>query len=56
MGMPPKIFFTELWNNTAISIQQIEAIEDDILALIIRTYDIDVSEDYLRCHEFFTYS
>jgi len=56
MGMPPKTFSSQsFWNNTAISIRQIEAIEDDILALIIAKYDIDVSEIIYDATNFFTY-
>lgn len=56
MGMPPKTFSSQsFWNNTALSIRQIEAIEDDILALIIREYDIDVSEIIYDATNFFTF-
>jgi transposase len=56
MGMPAKTFSSQnFWNNMGISTQQIQAIEDDILARIIGTYDIDVSEVIYDATNFFTY-
>jgi hypothetical protein len=56
MGLPPKTFSSQsFWSNTAVSLRQMEAMEDDILALIVAKYDIDVSEVVYDATNFFTY-
>ncbi len=56
MGLPPKTFSSQsFWSNTAVSLRQMEAMEDDILALIVAKYDIDVGEVVYDATNFFTY-
>lgn len=55
-GLKSKVFTAQnFWNNTKISEQSIQDIEDAILKVIVETYDIDTSRIIYDATNFFTY-
>lgn len=55
-GLKPSLFTAQnFWNNTGISEETIQNIEDDILNLVIGKYNIDTSHIIYDATNFFTY-
>lgn len=55
-GHAPKTFTAQnFWNNTEITAETIQHIEDDILKVIAKEYDIDLSNIIYDATNFFTY-
>lgn len=55
-GISPNLFTPQnFWNNTSISQNDIEAIENDMLKKIVTMYDIDTSHIVYDATNFFTY-
>lgn len=56
MGLKPQVFTPQnFWNNTCITKEEIDSIEDAILSKMITTYDIDTSHIIYDATNFFTY-
>jgi transposase len=56
MGLTPKLFTAQnFWNNTCVSAEEIDRMEDMILKKVIDTYQIDTTHLIYDATNFFTY-